>query len=91
MKTRIQATSSSPAKGKDTAAKGRDGKVSLVKVLLRIFREEGVLAFYNGFGASMLNTFSTREFSPHSPSSLDLVPSLIFTHHVHYYPKMRNP
>lgn len=31
-------------------------------MLVRILKEEGITGFYNGFGASMLNTFSTREY-----------------------------
>lgn len=29
-------------------------------LLKRIFKEEGITGFYRGFGATMLNTFSTR-------------------------------
>ncbi|THH08596.1 hypothetical protein EW145_g2595 [Phellinidium pouzarii] len=53
VKTRIQAASAS--------TKGRDRKLSLAALLLRILREEGISGFYSGFGANMLNTFSTRE------------------------------
>ncbi|KAH8117994.1 adenine nucleotide transporter [Phellopilus nigrolimitatus] len=50
VKTRIQATS----------AKGKERNLSVVALLLRILREDGISGFYNGFGASMLNTFSTQ-------------------------------
>jgi hypothetical protein len=49
VKTRIQA-----------AQKRKGEKQSVLSLLIRILREEGVSAFYNGFGASMLNTFSMR-------------------------------
>ncbi|PAV16154.1 adenine nucleotide transporter [Pyrrhoderma noxium] len=51
VKTRIQATSSSKGKAKD---------VSVIQLLLKILKEEGAFSLYNGFGASMLNTFSTQ-------------------------------
>ncbi|KAL5526547.1 hypothetical protein ACEPAF_8271 [Sanghuangporus sanghuang] len=53
VKTRIQADSS-------TSTKGKKRDASIVSLLSRILREEGVSGFYNGFGASMLNTFSTQ-------------------------------
>ncbi|EJD06515.1 adenine nucleotide transporter [Fomitiporia mediterranea MF3/22] len=53
VKTRIQA-------GSTVSTKGKKHDVSIISLLLRILREEGVSAFYNGFGASMLNTFSTQ-------------------------------
>ncbi|EGN98816.1 hypothetical protein SERLA73DRAFT_181469 [Serpula lacrymans var. lacrymans S7.3] len=52
-KTRIQA-SSSDVKGKRTK------KLSMLSVLLQIFREEGILGWYRGFAATMLNTFSMQ-------------------------------
>ncbi|KLO17420.1 adenine nucleotide transporter [Schizopora paradoxa] len=55
VKTRIQAeNSSSGEKGK-----GKQ-KLTMTGVLLRVLREEGVSGLYNGFGASMLNTFSMQ-------------------------------
>ncbi|KAJ7773465.1 mitochondrial carrier domain-containing protein [Mycena metata] len=48
-KTRIQA---SKGKSKDD--------LSMLAVLLRIFKKEGVFGFYRGFGATMLNTFSMQ-------------------------------
>ncbi|KAJ7476023.1 mitochondrial carrier domain-containing protein [Mycena latifolia] len=48
-KTRIQA---SKGKSKD--------ELSMLAVLLRIFKKEGVPGFYRGFGATMLNTFSMQ-------------------------------
>ncbi|KAG8698792.1 ADP/ATP carrier protein, partial [Ceratobasidium sp. 395] len=55
-KTRIQATGSS---GKDKKGKGKDGldRLSIIPLLLRILKEEGVKGYYGGFGASMANTF----------------------------------
>ncbi|KAG8748100.1 ADP/ATP carrier protein [Ceratobasidium sp. 414] len=55
-KTRIQATGSS---GKDKKGKGKDGsdRLSILPLLLRILKEEGVKGYYGGFGASMANTF----------------------------------
>ncbi|KAF8239654.1 adenine nucleotide transporter [Tricholoma matsutake] len=52
-KTRIQAF---PTDGK---GKGR-GNLSMMSVLLRIYRKEGVSGLYRGFGATMLNTFSMQ-------------------------------
>ncbi|KAJ7031292.1 mitochondrial carrier domain-containing protein [Mycena alexandri] len=48
-KTRIQA---SKGKSKDD--------LSMLAVLLRIFKKEGIFGFYRGFGATMLNTFSMQ-------------------------------
>ncbi|KAJ6576652.1 mitochondrial carrier domain-containing protein [Mycena vulgaris] len=48
-KTRIQA---SKGKSKD--------ELSMLAVLLRIFKKEGIPGFYRGFGATMLNTFSMQ-------------------------------
>ncbi|KAJ1307265.1 hypothetical protein OPQ81_001378 [Rhizoctonia solani] len=55
-KTRIQATDTSE---KDKKGKGRDGsdRLSIVPLLMRILKEEGVKGYYGGFGASMANTF----------------------------------
>lgn len=83
MKTRIQATTSN--KGKDAAVTGKDGKVSIVKVILRIFREEGFSAFYNGFGASMLNTFSTRELSPNLSIRVYAKPAPICPEYAYFF------
>lgn len=60
VKTRIQATSS---------GKGKDAKpqLSIRKLLITILRTEGIAGFYKGFGASMLNTFSMRMYTLHSP------------------------
>jgi hypothetical protein len=62
-KTRIQAI---PADGK---GKGKDNR-SMLSVLLRIYKKEGVFGLYRGFGATMLNTFSMRalQVSSHCPS-----------------------
>ncbi|KAH7868373.1 mitochondrial carrier [Lentinula edodes] len=49
-KTRIQALPKS--KGKDDS--------SMFALIIRIFRKEGLLALYSGFGATMLNTFSMQ-------------------------------
>jgi adenine nucleotide transporter 17 len=56
-KTRIQATSST-AKGK------RKDELTMLSVLLDIFKHEGILGWYRGFAATMLNTFSMRAPSP---------------------------
>lgn len=53
-KTRIQATSNSKAKGKKKVP------LSMLSMLLRILKEEGVAGWYSGFAATMLNTFSMR-------------------------------
>ena len=55
MKTRIQAA---------TAESGAsdEEKLSILGVLERILREEGFMGYYRGFMATMLNTFSMREF-----------------------------
>lgn len=52
-KTRIQATSST-ARGK------RKNELTMLSVLLEIFRDEGLLGWYRGFAATMLNTFSMQ-------------------------------
>lgn len=52
-KTRIQATSST-AKGK------RKDDMTMLSVLRDILREEGIMGWYSGFAATMLNTFSTQ-------------------------------
>jgi len=51
-KTRIQATHS--------GHKGRKHRFSLLSVLMKILKEEGVGGLYRGFGATMLNTFSMQ-------------------------------
>ncbi|KAG5647018.1 hypothetical protein DXG03_001743 [Asterophora parasitica] len=53
-KTRIQAL---PSNGK---GKGKDN-LSMLSVLIRIYKTEGIFGLYRGFGATMLNTFSMRE------------------------------
>ncbi|CAE6514824.1 unnamed protein product [Rhizoctonia solani] len=59
-KTRIQATGASE---KDKKGKSRDGsdRLSIIPLLMRILKEEGVKGCYGGFGASMANTFFMRE------------------------------
>lgn len=58
-KTRIQALpSDGKGKGKDKD-KGQD-QLSMLSVLVKIFKKEGIAGFYRGFGATMLNTFSMR-------------------------------
>ncbi|KAH7928058.1 mitochondrial carrier [Leucogyrophana mollusca] len=52
-KTRIQATSSN-AKGK------RKDDLTMLSVLLQIFKHEGIPGWYRGFAATMLNTFSMQ-------------------------------
>ncbi|KIJ12796.1 hypothetical protein PAXINDRAFT_170993 [Paxillus involutus ATCC 200175] len=52
-KTRIQATSST-VKGK------RKDELTMLSVLLDIFKREGILGWYRGFAATMLNTFSMQ-------------------------------
>ena len=51
VKTRIQAAAS----GDGTA------KPTIVDLLVTILRNEGISGYYKGFGANMLNTFSTRK------------------------------
>ncbi|KZP05351.1 mitochondrial carrier [Athelia psychrophila] len=51
-KTRIQASSD---KGK-----GRRADTSMLPVLLKILKEEGLVGWYRGFAATMLNTFSMQ-------------------------------
>jgi len=57
-KTRIQATASS-SKDKDAKGKGKDvsRQPSIMPMLLRILKEEGVSGYYKGFGANMANAF----------------------------------
>ncbi|KXN91652.1 Peroxisomal adenine nucleotide transporter 1 [Leucoagaricus sp. SymC.cos] len=52
-KTRIQAI---PSEGK---GKSKD-ELSMLSVVLRIYHKEGISGLYRGFGATMLNTFSTQ-------------------------------
>ncbi|KAG8213455.1 mitochondrial carrier [Butyriboletus roseoflavus] len=52
-KTRIQATSPT-AKGK------RKDELTMLSVLQDIFKREGILGWYRGFAATMLNTFSMQ-------------------------------
>ncbi|KAN0093400.1 Mitochondrial carrier domain containing protein [Tylopilus felleus] len=52
-KTRIQATSPT-AKGK------RKDELTMLSVLLDIFKHEGVSGWYRGFAATMINTFSMQ-------------------------------
>ena len=49
-KTRIQA---------NTKGKGKD-ELSMLAVMSRIYKQEGIRGLYRGFGATMLNTFSMR-------------------------------
>lgn len=51
MKTRIQAASDA----------SDEEKLSILGILERILREEGVMGYYRGFLATMLNTFSMRK------------------------------
>ena len=51
VKTRIQASTSDSG-----------DKLTVFAVLERILREDGLLGYYRGFMATMLNTFSMREF-----------------------------
>src|SRR6201996_3762139 len=46
----------------------------MIGLLLRIFKEEGLLGYYKGFGATMLNTFSTRKLACFS--IFDISPSV---------------
>ncbi|KAF8628027.1 hypothetical protein AX15_004144 [Amanita polypyramis BW_CC] len=50
-KTRIQAT---PSRGKNK------DDLSMLSVVLKIYRKEGIAGLYRGFGATMLNTFSMQ-------------------------------
>ncbi|KAG2060890.1 mitochondrial carrier [Suillus hirtellus] len=52
-KTRIQVTSSA-ARGK------RKDDLSMLSMLLQIFKQEGINGWYRGFAATMLNTFSMQ-------------------------------
>ncbi|KAG1738340.1 mitochondrial carrier [Suillus paluster] len=52
-KTRIQVTSSA-ARGK------RKDELSMLSMILDIFKEEGINGWYRGFAATMLNTFSMQ-------------------------------
>ncbi|KAI0833626.1 adenine nucleotide transporter [Trametes gibbosa] len=51
VKTRIQAT---------TVDASETEKLSVIRVLLRILKEEGISGYYRGFLATMLNTFSMQ-------------------------------
>ncbi|KAI0359726.1 adenine nucleotide transporter [Trametes cingulata] len=53
VKTRIQATTV------DSNASDKE-KLSIIGVLLRILKEEGISGYYRGFMATMLNTFSMQ-------------------------------
>jgi len=53
VKTRIQAATTVSNDKEKTSA-------SVLSLLFKILNEEGVWGFYKGFGASMLNTFSTQ-------------------------------
>ena len=55
MKTRIQAATA------ESSASDEE-KLSILGVLERILREEGFMGYYRGFMATMLITFSMREF-----------------------------
>ena len=52
MKTRIQASTDDSG-----------DKLTVLAVLERILREEGLFGYYKGFLATMINTFSMRTFS----------------------------
>ena len=54
VKTRIQAAPS------ETGRKDESG--SIISELIRIYNEEGIVGFYGGFTANVLNTFQTRMF-----------------------------
>lgn len=62
MKTRIQADTTSTRDQKGKGKGPNAAKLSVLKLLLKITREEGVSGFYKGFGASMLSVFSQRTF-----------------------------
>ncbi|TRM64334.1 mitochondrial carrier domain-containing protein [Schizophyllum amplum] len=51
-KTRIQAL---PSDGPKTKA-----DVSMLRVLLRVYKSEGIMGWYRGFAATMINTFSMQ-------------------------------
>ena len=53
VKTRIQASTSDSG-----------DKLTVFAVLERILREDGLLGYYRGFMATMLNTFSMRKCIP---------------------------
>ncbi|PCH42079.1 mitochondrial carrier [Wolfiporia cocos MD-104 SS10] len=55
-KTRIQAATSASLNGSE---KDKE-KLSVVAVLLRILKEEGIPGYYRGFTATMINTFSMQ-------------------------------
>jgi hypothetical protein len=47
-----------------SAARGkRKDDLSMLSMLLEIFKQEGINGWYRGFAATMLNTFSMRAFS----------------------------
>ncbi|KAG8829205.1 ADP/ATP carrier protein [Serendipita sp. 399] len=56
VKTRIQAATNNDVKGKGKTFQ----RPSIVLLLRQILKQEGIAGFYKGFGASMLNTFSTQ-------------------------------
>lgn len=59
-KTRIQAL-----------PKGRSrNELSMIAILLRIYKKEGIMGWYRGFAATMLNTFSMRMYPIHNLPSL---------------------
>lgn len=62
VKTRIQAASSSTKDNKGKGPRTNSSQLSIIKLLVKILNEEGVSGFFKGFGASMLNTFSMREY-----------------------------
>jgi solute carrier family 25 (peroxisomal adenine nucleotide transporter), member 17 len=67
VKTVIQASDDKKGKGK-----GKAGSLSVSALLVKILKEEGISGYYKGFGASMLNTFSMREwFQTHHHILLD--------------------
>ncbi|KAJ7678974.1 mitochondrial carrier domain-containing protein [Mycena polygramma] len=49
------------AKTRIQASKGKtNDDLSMLAVLVRVFKKEGIFGFYRGFGATMLNTFSMQ-------------------------------
>jgi len=56
VKTRIQAESSSS----NAPETKKPNNSNLKKIILKIFKSQGLTGFYGGFGASMLNTFSMQ-------------------------------
>lgn len=55
----------------------------MLAVLLRVYKSEGLLGLYRGFGATMLNTFSMRSFSP--PFSVQAVSSFLTIEYAYFF------